>query len=241
MYEAVRVAADGPTTTARFAATAADAGFDGVVVANRHDERASYDREAIESAYGIDVVDAIEVWTHDKSVASGAIGSLRPQTTLLLVRGGTPTMNRYVAESPAVDVLRAPMAGDGDVNHVIVRTAAENGVRIEVNLGRVLRLEGGPRVQALRGLRKLRELLEAFDAPYVVTGDPADHLEVRAARELLAVGEAVGFDADWLAVGLGEWRRLAATNREKRSDRYVGEGVRKGRYDAAGHDGKGPR
>ncbi|MFB6070483.1 MAG: RNase P subunit p30 family protein [Halanaeroarchaeum sp.] len=231
MYEAVRVAADGSSTPARFAATVADAGFDGVVVANRHDDRAAVDRGAIEAEYGIDVVEGIEVVTDEKAVASGAIGSLRREATVLAVRGGSPDLNRYVAENEAVDVLRAPMADEGDVNHVIVKRAAANGVRLEVNLGPVLRRDGGPRVRALRGLRKLGELIDAFDAPYVVSVDPATHLQVRAPRELAAVGEEIGFDEDWIATGLAEWAVIAAANREKRSERYVAEGVRRGRHE----------
>ena len=231
MYEAVRVDADGQTTTARFALTAAEAGFDGIVAASPYDNRADYDPAAIADAYGVDVVDCVEVATTDKSVASGAIANLRRETTLLAVRGGTPAMNRYVVETPAVDVLRAPLAGEGDVNHVIVKRAIEHDVRIEVNLGRVLRREGGPRVQALRGLRKLRELLEAFDAPFVVSGDPGTHLQVRGPRELVAVGEAIGFDAEQIRQGLSEWAVIAETNREKLSDEYLGSGVRSGRHE----------
>ena len=152
MYDAVRVAADGRTTPARFAATAADAGFDGVVLAASHDEQVEYDSQAIQDAYGIDVVDGVEVVTTEKGEASGAISNLRRDTTVLLVRGGTPTINRYAVESPAVDVLRAPLADQGDVNHVLVKAAARNDVRIEVNFGPVLRASGGERVQALRGL-----------------------------------------------------------------------------------------
>ncbi|MFB6081972.1 MAG: RNase P subunit p30 family protein [Halanaeroarchaeum sp.] len=225
MYEAARVAGDGPTTTARFAATVADAGFDGVVALARHDDRPEDDLAAIRDAYDVDVVEGVEVVTDDKAVASGTIGNLRPKTTVLAVRGGSPEMNRYVAENAAVDVLRAPMAGEGDVDHVVVRRAAENGVRLEVDLGPVLRREGGPRVQALRGIRKLRDLVDDLDAPYVVSASPSSHLSVRAPRELRAVGEAVGLGDEWVDRGLAEWSTIAETNREKRSDRYVAEGV----------------
>lgn len=231
MYEAVRVEAEGRTTTARFAATAADAGFDGVVVANRHDDRADFDVDRLRDEYGIDVVDGVEVVTTDKATASGTIASLRRQTTLLMLRGGTPAMNRYAVETPAVDVLSGPMTGEGDVNHVIVKEAARNDVHIEVTLAPVLRAEGGARVQALRGLRKLRELLEHFEAPFVVSGDPNTHLQVRGPRELVAVGEQIGFDARQVRDGLDRWAEIAATNRERLSSEYVGEGIRKGRYE----------
>jgi ribonuclease P/MRP protein subunit RPP1 len=231
MYDAPRVAATGRTTTARFAVTAAEAGFGGIVVANDHDDPVDYDPETIRDAYEIDVVDGIEISTAEKGDVSGAVSKYRRQTTVLLVRGGTETVNRYAVETPEVDVLRAPMAGDGDVNHVIVKSAMRNGVRIEVNLGPVLRATGGPRVQALRDLRKLRELLEYFDAPFVVSADPHTHLQVRGPRELVAVGEQIGFDAAQIRSGLAEWHHIAETNREKRSSEYVTEGVHRGRYD----------
>lgn len=231
MYEAVRVEDEGRTTTSRFVATAADAGFDGIVVANRHEDRADFDGERLRDEYGIDVVDGVEVVTTDKATASGTIASLRRQTTVLVLRGGTPTMNRYAVETPAIDVLSDPMTGEGDVNHVIVKEAARNDVHIEVNLAPVLRAEGGARVQALRGLRKLRELLEHFDAPFVVSGGPKTHLQVRGPRELVAVGEQIGFDDQQVQAGLDRWGEIAATNRERLSSEYVAEGVRKGRYD----------
>lgn len=229
MYEAVRVEAGGRTTPARFAATGAEAGFDGVVVASRHDDRAEYDPDRLRDAYGIDVVEGIEIATADKGVASTAISDLRRETTVLLVRGGTEAMNRYAVETPAVDVLRDPLGGDGDVNHVLVKTAVENDVRIEVNLGPVLRKSGGPRVQVLRGLRKLREILNHYNAPYVVSADPAVHLAVRGSRELLAVGQRIGFTEEQVRAGLEEWSNIAETNRRRRSPEYVADGVSIGR------------
>ncbi|UWG48369.1 RNase P/RNase MRP subunit p30 [Halanaeroarchaeum sp. HSR-CO] len=231
MYEAVRVEAEGRTTTARFAATAADAGFDGIVVADRYDDPAPFDADRLRAAYGIDVVDGFEVRTTEKGVASGVIADRRRKTTVLMLRGGTPTMNRYAVETPAIDVLRDPLRGDGDVNHVIVKAAARNDVHIEVNLGPVLRTSGGPRVQALRGLRKLRELLDHFDAPFVVSGGPETHLQVRGPRELLALGQQLGFDEDQIRSGLEAWGDIATTNRERLSEEYVAEGVRRGRYE----------
>lgn len=226
MYEAVRVEAEGPTTVSRFAATASSVGFEGMVVRNSQSGLADYDPAAIADRYDIDVVSGIEIETRDKSVASGAIGHRRSDVELLLVRGQTPEMNRYAAESPRVDVLADPMGGEGDLNHVIVEQAAENEVALEVNLGRVLRRSGGPRVQALGDLRKLRELIDAFDAPFVVSADPGTHLEVRAPRELVALGNETGFDADSIEAGLAYWGTIVARNRERFDPEYVRPGVR---------------
>ena len=225
MYEAVHAHPDGESTVARFALTAASDGFDGVVVRSRSDARPETDLDAVREEYDVDVLDGVEVDAEDRSHASGSIASLREQVTLLAVRGGTPELNRFVAESPKVDVLAGPMRGDGDVNHVIVKAAKENGVRIEFDLSGVLRAEGGERVQALRGLRKLRELVEYYDAPFVVSADPTSHLELRAPRELLAVGEEIGFDREQVRAGLEEWGVLAERNRELLSEEFIAPGV----------------
>lgn len=226
MYDAVRVAAEGPTTVSRFASTLARVGFAGMVVRNRQDAMAEYDPAAIAERYGIDVVPGIEIVTDDKAVASGTIGHRRTEAVVLLLRGDSPELNRFAAESPRVDVIADPRGGEGNLNHVIVKTAADNDVALEVNLGPVLRQSGGPRVQALRRLRKLRELIEAYDAPFVVSVDAETHLQVRAPRELLAVGEEIGFEREQIQAGLERWGTIAANHRRRDDPDYVAPGVR---------------
>jgi ribonuclease P/MRP protein subunit RPP1 len=226
MYEAVH--ADGEGETERLLATAARMGYEGVVLRARE---ASPDHDALGEATGVDVVDAAEVVAPDPEHASGAVGGRRPDHTLLCVRGGTDRLNRFAVESERVDVLTRPMADDGDVNHVLANAAAENGVRIEFDFGPVLRATGGRRVRALRDLRKLRELVADADAPYVVSANAATRFQIRAPRELVAVGEAVGFDPDVIRTGLEEWGALAARNRHRRSASFVEPGVERGPYE----------
>jgi ribonuclease P/MRP protein subunit RPP1 len=252
MYEAVHAHPDpdGAATPARFAATAARYGYRGLVVratgpaptgpepADGTDEDASYrppTYAAVAAEYDIDVVDAVEVRADDPGSASGAVGNYRRDRTLVLVRGGTTGLNRFAAEQDRVDVLTHPFGTSGtaaDVNHVVVKAARDHGVRIEFALGPVLRASGGQRVRALRKLRKLREIVSHYDAPFVVSGAPSSHLQLRAPRELAAVGEAIGLGTDRVTAGLREWGRLAARNRDRQSDTYVEPGVRRGRADA---------
>ena len=121
------------------------------------------------------------------------------------------------------------MAEDGDVNHVIAKTAAENGVHIEWSLREVLRSDGGTRVEAIRGLRKLRELIEQYDVPYVVSADASSHLQLRAPRELRALGDVLECSPEWIEAGLAAWGEIADRNRTRTSDRFVEPGVRLGR------------
>ena len=226
MYEAVHARPGGASTVARQALTAADYGYDGIVVRNHVDERATYDAETVAAEYGIDVVTGVEVRADDPAQASGHVGNARSSQTIVAVHGGDTEMNRFAVEQPTVDVLAHPMRADGDFNHVLAAAAAENGVRVEFSLARVLREEGGRRVRTIQALRKLRELVADAGAPYVVSADPFSHLQIRAPRELVAVGETIGFDADAVRDGLAEWGRLAERNRDRRSDAFVEPGVR---------------
>lgn len=234
-YEAIAPAPEGASTAARFALTARKYDYGGVVRrvtpgVSSTDLGSATDAE-IEGTYGLDVVDGVEIRADSPGSASGAVSNYRPKHTIVCVRGGPAAMNRFAAENPRVDVLTRPMAGRGDLNHVIVKAAAHNGVRIEFDFGSVLRQHGGRRVRALSGLRKLRELVEQYDAPYVVSAGARSHLELRSPRELAAVGEAIGFRRDRVTEGLCEWCRLAARNRERRDPSFIEPGVKRGRYD----------
>ncbi|PSP62190.1 ribonuclease P [Halobacteriales archaeon QH_8_67_36] len=225
MYEAVHARPDGSSTLARQARTAADYGFDGIVVRSHGDAGTPDDVEAVRDAVDIDVVDGIELRADDPAQASGLVGNYRSKRTVVAVHGGDARINRFAVENPAVDVLAHPMAGGGDFNHVLANAAADNGVRIEFTLRSALREEGGSRVHRLRDLRKLRKLVADADAPYVVSADPRSHLELRAQRELCALGGTIGFDAEEIRTGLTEWGRLAARNRNRLADSFVEPGV----------------
>jgi len=225
MYEAVTIDTDA-TSLELVVDRAATFEFDGVVVRNAD----SLSAGALDDR-AIDTVDATTIRTTDPQAASGAVGNARSDHTLVLLAGGSPEMNRFAVEAEKVDVLTRPMSRDGDVNHVMVKAAATNGVRIEFDLGGVLRRTGGRRVRAIQSLRKLYELVEYYDAPYVVSAGAASHLELRAPRELRAVGEQIGIPGDWLSEGLAEWGRLTSRNRHVRSESFIEPGVERGRYE----------
>lgn len=225
MYEAVHASPDGDSSVARMALTASEYGYDGIVVRNHGDALATYDVQRIATEYGVDVVEGVEVRADDPSRASGFVGNHRESKTIVAVHGGDVATNRFAVEQPAVDVLAHPMAGDGDFNHVLAKAAARNDVHVELSLSRVLRADGGARVQALRDLRKLRELLADVGAPFVVSADPRSHLQLRAPRELRALGTVLGFEPGTIETGLDAWRDLAQRNRSRMSDTFVEPGV----------------
>jgi ribonuclease P/MRP protein subunit RPP1 len=225
MYEGVHADPDGDSTVARMALTASEYGYDGIVVRNHGDAIAEYDSKRINDEYGIDVVEGVEIRADDPSRASGFVGNHRESKTVVAVHGGDVAINRFAVEQPAVDILAHPMVGDGDFNHVLAKAAARNDVHVELSLGRVLRTDGGARVQALRDLRKLRDLLADAGAPFVVSADPSSHLQVRAPRDLQALGSVLGFENGILETGLRAWGELADRNRRRASDSFVEPGV----------------
>lgn len=231
MYEAVRAVPTGESTVARYAATAADYGFDGIVdrtpsdgsAANR--DEMGYDADEIRDRYGVDVVEGVEIRATDPSRASGLLGSLRRSATVLMVRGGSAAMVQFAVRQDRVDVLTAPTAGDGSVDFAMAGEAAAHDVRVELDLGRVLRTSGGQRVRAVEDLERLWRVIDDRDVPYVVTGTPASHLQLRAPRELLAVGSLCGIDRGAVEAGLREWGRIATRNRNRLSGRVPSPGV----------------
>jgi len=222
LYEAVHARPDGESTVARLALTAAEYGYDGLVIRNHGDAMADFDPERIGDAYDIDVVAGVEVRADDASRASGFVGSHREDRPVVCLHGGD--LNRFGVEQDRLDVLAHPMRR-GDVNHVLAKAAAGHGVRLEFDFTDVLRADGGQRVRAVRRLRKLRELVQKYDVPYVVSADARSHLQLRAPRELIAVGRVVGFDPNEVREGLREWGRIAEHNRDRLSEQFVEPGV----------------
>lgn len=226
MYEGVHAHPDGDATVARHALTAGEYGYDGIVVRNHGDRQTEYDPATVADETGVDVVDGIELRSDDRAQLSGLVSQYRDDRTLLAVHGGDDDINRFACEAPMVDVLAHPMAGEGDVNHVLAKAAKRNHVHLEFDLSPVFTDDGGTRVQALRDLRKLRDIVTYYDVPYVVSLNPDSHLAVRAPREVVAVAREAGFDPEWTREGLRAWGRLAERNRERLAESFIEPGVR---------------
>ncbi len=228
MYEAVAPPADARSSPAALAETAVRVGYDGLVV--RDTETTLPERDDLDLVAGT-TVDA------DPDAASGQVHARRDETTVLCLRGGTPGRNRFAVQEPRVDVLASPVdpsaSGPYPFDHVLARAAARNGVRVEFDLGPVLRETGGTRVRAVSALARLRDLVATYDAPHVVTAGAVAGLELRGPRALAAVGETVGLGRAFVETGLREWGRIVVRNRDRASEDWVMPGVRRGRYDPA--------
>ncbi|MDR5674312.1 RNase P subunit p30 family protein [Halalkaliarchaeum sp. AArc-GB] len=242
-YEAVLPYPDGNATANRFAKTAGEYGYGGVILRSqmgRSDGSPTLPAPDSERSdpYGVDVVSGVEIVPDSSTRVGGLVSSVRDRTVVVIVRGGDSGVNRAALEDSRVDVLSRPFGDDGaggteggDVNHVLVKAARDNDVAIEYDLSPVVRLSGGRRVRALGRLRKLRELIEHYGAPFVVSVRPDSHLRVRSVRELCALGVQIGFEEGAIREGLERWGEIADRNRRRLSESFIGEGIERGRYE----------
>lgn len=224
MLEAVRVADIGASTVARIALSAADLGYDGLIVRHPQPEKTPLSPETLRSFCGIDVFVVSDIETESPSQASGRIGTHRPQSPILIVTGGTKSMNNFAVRQDRIDVLANPI-GEHTIDHVLVKTAKTHGVHLELNLRPVLQSSGGNRVRSIQNVRKLWSLIDHYDAPFVVTGGPRSHLDVRSCRDLGAVGETIGIAPDAIKTGMAQWRTILRANKERLADDYLEPGV----------------
>lgn len=228
MLEAIRVADTATSTVARIALTAAEIGYEAILIRHPKPDNATLDPARIGSFSGIEVHFGCEIDTDSPAQASGLIGTHRPNTPILIVTGGTKSIDNFAVRQERIDILANP-AADQSIDHVLVKTAKDHGVHLELNLGPVLRSTGGNRVRSIQKLRKLWTFIDHYDAPFVVTGGPRSHLELRATRDLAAVGEIIGIDPEAIQAGMNEWGSIIRTNHERLADDYIEPGIHLGK------------
>jgi ribonuclease P/MRP protein subunit RPP1 len=231
VYDAVVPSPIGSSTLSRYARTATRYGYDGVISLTRYDgtdrdherSRPDVDRDALAG----DVVDGALIDATDRERASVALDRSREDHTVVVCRADSTSLQRFAAESHRVDVLTVPVEGD-DLEHGIAKTAADHGVRVAIDLEPVLHDQGGERVRAIATLQRRKRYLEDVGGDHVVTASPVDHLELRAPRDLTALGANVDLGGEWTRDGLAEWTTLVERNRERLSADFVEPGVFRG-------------
>lgn len=224
-YEAVTAYPGGTSTASRLASSAGRLGYDGLVLRNGPDVEPPGSAATAADRYGLDLVDGLELTPAEPDDASGRLPNLRERVAVLIVAGGTTALNRFVADQRHVDVLAGVCDPGGDrLGSGTAKTARENGVAIELDLGS-LATPGGRRVRRLGRLRRLWRVIDAYDVPFVVSARPTSHLALRSPRDLAALGEAVGLGPDAVERGLAGWGTIAARNSRRRDETFIEPGV----------------
>lgn len=227
MYEAVRPVPDGSATPSRFVSTATRYGYSGVVLlAGTEDvDRQCCDR--IAARYGIDVVAGCCVRPSSRKELMASISTRRPDVDVLCVRAGSRAMRRFIVTRAQIDVLVDPIGEDGVIAHTTIKQAMDNGIAIALEFRPLLRERGTARIEYAKRLADLARVLDYYQAPTVVTAIPRSHLELRAPRELSAIGSATGIDASLIHRGFRTWQTIAERSRRFHDDRFIEPGVRR--------------
>lgn len=133
---------------------------------------------------------------------------------VVFVATGAQEELRKAARHPAVDALSVP----GFLDTVSVRFAAESGVAVELCVGDLLRLRGGNRVRALQRLRHNALLARKAGTSCILTSGAQGREEIRAPRDVAALGVVAGLTRQQALEGVGTVPRRILERRGLLSD-----------------------
>ncbi|NJE07254.1 Ribonuclease P protein component 3 [Thermococcus sp. M39] len=114
---------------------------------------------------------------------------------LLYVQGGNMKINRFALEV-GVDALISPEFGrkDNGFDHVLAKIAAKNDVAIGFSISQLLRANPYERANILKFMMKNWQLVEKYKVPRFLTSSAENLWEVRAPRDLMSLGIALGME-----------------------------------------------
>jgi ribonuclease P/MRP protein subunit RPP1 len=154
---------------------------------------------------------------------------LRRKFEVICVCCESKVVARQAAKDRRVDLLSFPQM---DYRRRFFDRAegelALNGLAgLEVDVGRLLVLEGAARVRLLSWLRREVTVAKKFDVPVVVSSGVTGELLLRKPREMAALGFLFGLDevSGLEAVSQNAWA-IVKRNREKLGGGFVAPGIR---------------
>jgi ribonuclease P/MRP protein subunit RPP1 len=168
-------------------------GYSGIGITNHIDEQSlpggSHD--------DIELVRGAEIEVRNSSKLHGLVGKFRKKVDVLVVHGGSESINRSAVENPNVDVLTNLLTDrDNGFNHVLAKAAHDNEVAIAFNLDAIIKQRGGRRVHALGHFRKNLQLARKYNVPAILTSNAMCCYDMRAPREMIALAGLFGMEKD---------------------------------------------
>ena len=165
-------------------------GYNGIGIMNHH----PFVNEEDISFEGVHIIKGVELKCENARDLHRATKKYRDHVDVLAVHGGIEEVNRLAVSNPLIDMLcHAEEGRTSGLNHILMRFAKENDVAIEFNMCNVLSQRGIKRAQIIRKLRKNLSLARKFGVKTILTSGASKRLGVRAPRDLIALGMAVGF------------------------------------------------
>ncbi|WP_297457997.1 Ribonuclease P protein component 3 [Thermococcus sp.] len=139
----------------------------------------------------------------------------RSPRALIYVQGGDMRVNRAALEA-GVDALISPWFGrkDPGFDHILAGIAARREVAVGFSLSPLLRANPYGRVQILRFMAKVWQLVRKYNVPRFLTGSAEGRWEVRSPRDLMSLGITIGMEVTEARASLNfHPRRILASER----------------------------
>lgn len=220
----VHAVPDGDNTAPELAALARHFGYSGITLAN-HSDKLPQSWPVVNFPEGFEIFKGIELVEENPSKLHGLIGKLRKSVDILIVHGGSETVNRAALENPGVDILNHPAFDKSSgLNQVLAKVAAENEVAIGLTLRPLLNSRGSRRIRMLSDLRANLDLARKYEVPLVLSSDAMSCFDLRSPMEAIALAETCGLEEDE-AIDAMSTVPEEILSRKRPSTGYIREGV----------------
>ncbi|MHC1600380.1 MAG: ribonuclease P protein component 3 [Candidatus Methanospirareceae archaeon] len=166
-------------------------GYTGIAITN-------HDNIVNENMASNSLFSGVEIQAHSVFDLKRKVKLHRSKVSLLAVHGGNDKINRAAVENPKVDVLAHPCGekGEGGLNHVLVRYAAENSVAIDFNMNAIIQSRRGDRARILGKMRENLKLVRKYNAPMILTSHARSIYDLRGPREMIALAALFGMSKE---------------------------------------------
>ena len=219
-FECLKAFPEGSASASRMALTARHLGYQGIIICNREPDKI-FMPQAADRIKGLEVAIGVEVTAAGSKALKSRISALRARFPFLVVQGATEEIVRVASEDPNVDLLMHPCDVRRRLAIATARAARQNQVSIGFDLSPMLFLRGSSRSRWMEALSRNLQLVRKFELCPVITMSATSHFDLRSPRDIIALAETAGFEAEEAREALLRPGKLLALNRRK----WVGPGV----------------
>ena len=197
-------------------------GYSGIALTNHSNAEGNYQASKCDD---FEVFKGIELVASNPSKLHGLIGKYRKKVDVLIVHGGSESINRAAVENSNVDILAHPQTSkDSGLNHVLAKSASANNVAIEFNLDAIIRGRGGRRVHSISHFRKNLAIARKYDVSMILTSNAHSYFDLRAPREMIAIAGLFGMTEEEAISALSK-TPAEVISRNRPSTGFVQNGV----------------
>lgn len=170
---------------------------------------------------GLDLGFGTEINTRDSHAVRKIAKAIRRDVELVVVRGGSPEVNRTALETPEVDILTHQ--SDMKINHVLAKLAAKNNVAVGFVFSNILLSYKRTRISLFSGMISNARILKKYRSPFIISSGSLSAWDLRSPSDLLAFGKLLGFRENQVNQAMSD--RILRENRKRLEKKWVMPGV----------------